>query len=90
MARLRIIAISIFNFVRYVLSDQYGQGFDFCDRCYRSALVHMYEAMVEEKFALYSSPDSVTDYTRGMWDAYNICIRKLVVILDHIGEHHEC
>lgn len=89
MSRFKTIALGLLNCVRYVLSDKYRQGFDFCDRCYRSALNTLYDMIVDARHSLYDDYYSMNGYEKGMYDAYGNCLRKLEVILRHIGEYHE-
>lgn len=89
MGRFKTVALGIFNCVRYILSDKYRQGFEYCDKCYRSALNTMYEVMVEERHSLYEDYYKMSEYKKGMYDAYGICLRKVELILKHIGEYHE-
>lgn len=89
MTAFRKIALAIFNFVPYVISDKYRQGFNYCDRCYRSAINTMYETMLDEIDFL-KKEGNPTEYTMGMIEGYRICIRKLRIILKTIGEYHEC
>lgn len=90
MARLKTIALGLFNSVRYVLSDRYRQGFNYCDRCYRSALISMRDSMDEEMNKIAERRlESNRYYDAGLFEGYSRCLRKLRVILDHIGEYHE-
>ena len=87
MAKLRTLFICLLaslGVVVFILSDKYRMGFMYCDRCYRHALTLMREVMVDEMRE--AQKQGNTELVKG----YSKCISKLDVVLENIGEYHEC
>ena len=86
MAKIRIVITAVLGAIGcflYITSDKYRTGFNYCDKCYRSALTNAKDSMVEEMRE--AQKDGNIELVRG----YSRCISKVNLILEHIGEYHE-
>lgn len=87
MAKLRILIVPLLGALGaflFCISDKYRMGFLYCDRCYRHALNNMREVMFDEMCE--AQRHGNIELVKG----YSKCISKMDVVLEHIGEYHEC